>query len=145
LLSYGDGDHNIKIEINTRNQHENMPEYYEVKEYIGISMLIAKKEYLFASKLIALTSRSTTAMRDIYDIHFFAKNNWQLDREILQKKSGETPKKHLAKCIDLIEKTKNNQILQELGELLTPKEKLWTKNNLKTDTTFLLKNYMSVL
>ena len=74
LLSYGDDDHNIKVEINVRKLVENIKNHYELKEYLGISMFVAKKDYLFASKLSALTLRNETAMRDIYDIHYFAKS-----------------------------------------------------------------------
>ena len=46
ILSYGDDDHNIKIEISLRKFVENMNESYEIKEYLGISMFAAKKDYL---------------------------------------------------------------------------------------------------
>lgn len=144
LLSYGEADCNIKIEINIRNQEKNIEAYFELKKYLGISMLVAKKTYLFTCKLIALTSRRNIAMRDIYDIYFFAKNNWEIDTEVLQTRTGKKLKEHLADCITLVEKIKNNQILQGLGELLSPQEKLWVKNHLKNDTIFMLKNYMSV-
>jgi len=145
LLSYGDADHNIKVEINIRDQDKDIRDHFEVKEYLGISMLVAQKEYLFACKLIALTSRRETAMRDIYDIHFFAKNNWSIDTEILENRTGKKIKEYFAECIKFIEKVKSNQILQGLGELLSPAEKIWVKNHLKDDTIFMLKNYMSVL
>lgn len=144
LLSYGDADHNIKVEINIRNQDENIREHFAVKEYLGISMLVATKEYLFASKLAALTARREPAMRDIYDIHFFAKNNWNIDAEILESRTGKKIKEYLAECIVFVEKIKTNQILQGLGELLSPQEKLWVKNHLKDDTIFMLKNYISI-
>src|SRR3989338_9367606 len=60
LLSYGDADHNIKVEVNVRILIPDIREHYEVKEYLGISMLSGKKDYLFASKLAALTTRSET-------------------------------------------------------------------------------------
>ncbi|MFA5755457.1 MAG: nucleotidyl transferase AbiEii/AbiGii toxin family protein, partial [Candidatus Paceibacterota bacterium] len=70
LLSYDEKDFNIKIEINTRKLVENIKDRYELKKYLGISMMVAKKEYLFAGKISALTMRSKTAMRDIYDINY---------------------------------------------------------------------------
>lgn len=146
LLSYGDDDHNIKVEINTRKLVENIQDHYEIKEYLGISMFVAKKDYLFGSKLSALTLRNETAMRDIYDIHFFAKNNWDINAEAIKERTGKTVKEYLADCIAFIEKVKDNQILQGLGELVSgEKEKAWIKNNLKADSIFMLKNYMSVL
>ena len=61
---------------------------FQLKEYLGISMLVANKDYLFASKLLALTSRKEVAMRDIYDIHYFSKNNWGVDDEVIKEKTG---------------------------------------------------------
>jgi len=145
LLSYGDSDHNIKVEINVRKLIENIKDYYEMKEYLGISMLVAKKDYLFASKLVALISRNETAMRDIYDIHYFAKNNWDINAEVIEK-NGKSVKECLNDCLVFIEKVKDNQIMQGLGEVIRDeKEKIWIKNHLKDETIFMLKNYLSVL
>jgi len=146
ILSYGDADHNIKVEVNIRKLAENIQDHYEAKNYLGILMSVAKKDYLFASKLSALTSRNEIAMRDIYDIHYFAKNNWDINKEIIKERTGKNVEEHLADCISYIEKVRDSQILQRLGELIpTEKEKDWVRNHLKTDTIFLLKNYISVL
>lgn len=146
LLSYGDDDHNIKVEINVRKLVENIQDHYELREYLGISMFVAKKDYMFAIKLSALTLRNETAMRDIYDIHFFGKNNWDINAEVVKERTGKTIKEYLTDCVAFIEKVKDNQILQGLGELVgSEKEKSWIKNNLKADSIFLLKNYISVL
>ena len=145
LLSYGDVDHNIKVEINTRELVPNIKEYYELKEYLGISMFVAKKDYLFAGKLSALTLRSETTMRDVYDIYYFAKNNWDINSGIIKDRIGKSTKEYLIDCIAKIERVKDSQVLQGLGELLNEEEKLWAKKNLKAETIFMLKNYMSVL
>jgi predicted nucleotidyltransferase component of viral defense system len=144
LLSYGDADHNIKVEINTRMLMPNLKEHYEPKDYLGIPMLVGKKDYLFASKLSALTLRSETAMRDIYDVWFFAKNNWDINADVVKARTKKNLKDHLSDCIAIIEQVKDNQILQGLGELLSEKEKEWVKNNLRKEVVFLLKNYQSV-
>lgn len=146
LLSYGDDDHNIKVEINVRKLVDNIQDHYEMKEYLGISMFVAKKDYLFASKLSALTLRNETAMRDIYDIHYFAKSNWDINAEVIKERTEKTTKEYLSDCIAFIEKVKDNQIMQGLGELIdSEKEKAWVRNHLKADTIFMLKNYMSVI
>ncbi|TSC94048.1 MAG: Uncharacterized protein Athens101428_441 [Candidatus Berkelbacteria bacterium Athens1014_28] len=145
LLSYGDADHNIKIEINIRELISNLKEHYELKEYLGISMLVAKRGYLFGSKVATLTLRSETATRDIYDIHYFAKNNWDIDAEVVQDLTGKNLKEQLTDCIALIEKINDNQIMHGLGELILAKEKSWVKNQMKADTIFMLKNYLSLL
>jgi len=146
LLSYGGEDQNIKVEINVREPIEGPRNHYELKEYLGISMFVAKKDYLFASKLSALTLRNETATRDIYDIHYFAKNNWDIDSEVIKERTGKTTKEYLADCIAFIEKVKGNQILQGLGELInSEKEKAWIRNHLKADSIFMLKNYISAI
>lgn len=145
LLSYGDDDHNVKIEISTRESAFDIRTCYELKEYLGISMLAAEKDCLFAGKLAALTLRRELAMRDVYDIYFFAKNSWDINSAIIQERTGKNTKDYLPDCIAAIEKIKDNYILQGLGELISEKEKVWVKQNLKNEAIFMLKNYMSVL
>jgi predicted nucleotidyltransferase component of viral defense system len=146
LLSYGDDDHNIKIEINVRKLVKNIKDHYEIKDYLGISMFIAKKDYLFASKLSALTLRNEAAMRDIFDINYFAKSNWDINTEVIKERTGKTIKEYLADCVTFIEKVEDKQMLQGLGELIdSEKEKAWVRTHLKTDSIFMLKNYMSVI
>lgn len=146
LLSYGDTDHNIKIEINTRASVLNIRNHFEMKEYLGISMLVGKKDYLFASKLAALTDRKTLAMRDIYDIRFFAKNKWDINAEVIQVRTSKTLKEHLADGVSVIEAVKDSEVLRGLSELLPDvKEKVWVKTHLRTEAIFLLKNYMMAL
>lgn len=145
LLSYSDTDHNIKIEINTRDLLPKMNEKYELKEYLGISLFVARKEYLFAGKLAALGLRSLVAMRDVYDVHFFAKNRWDIDREALKIITSKDIASHLANCITIVENIGDNEILRGLGELLNAKEKSWVKTHLRKETVFLLKNYQAVL
>lgn len=142
----GDEDHNIKVEVNTRMLVSNMREQYEMKEYLGISMFVAKKEYLFSGKLTALTNRRLPAMRDIYDTWFFAKNNWDINAEVVKARTGKSIKEHAADCISVIEAVKDNEIPRGLAELLPgEKEKEWVKIHLRQETIFLLKNYSSVL
>ena len=146
MLSYGDEDHNVKVEINVRKLAENMKDLYEMKEYLGISMLVARKDYLFAGKLSALTLRTETAMRDIFDIQYFAKNYWDINAEIIKNFTGKTVKEYLPVCIAFVEKARDSQMLQGLGELIdSEKQKDWVRNHLKADALFMLKNYQSVL
>lgn len=144
LLSYGAADRNIKVEVSIRTDILDIQEHFELKEYLGISMPAAKKDYLFAGKLAALALRSQTAMRDIYDIWYFAKNNWDINAEVLNARTGKNIKEHLADCVKIIERVKDGQILQGLGELLSEKEKARAKKHLREEVAFLLKNYGSV-
>ena len=145
LLSYGEADLNIKIEINTRKTIEDIKSRYELKEYLGISMLVAKKEYLFAGKIAALSKRKKTAMRDVYDIYYFTRLSWDIDNEAVEAITGEKTKKQLADCLNIVENIKSNEVMAGLGELVNEKEKDWIRNYLIKETVFLLKSYIHIL
>lgn len=134
-LSYSDADHNIKVEINRRN----FGSRYEVTNYFGISMKVMIKEDMFANKLVALYERVERANRDIFDIWFFLQNNWSINKELVEKRTGLTFKEFVAKCLEKLEKVSNRAILSGMGELLEVRQKDWVKTKLKTETIFLLK------
>lgn len=135
LLSYADGEHNIKIEINKRNFNSD----YEIKSHLGISMLVMRKQDMFAHKLVAMTERGKSASRDIFDVWFFLKNNWEINKEIVEKRTKMKFKDYLNKCLKFIQQYPERGILSGMGELLDEKQKVWAKTNLKNDVLFLLK------
>jgi len=135
LLSYLEQGYNIKIEINKRD----FGSKYEIKNYLGISMLVMKKEDMFAHKLVAMIERGRTANRDIFDVWFFLEKNWEINKKIVEKRTGMKFKDYLKKFIKLIEKLPDQGILSGMGELLDEKQKVWIKKNLKKDTIFLLR------
>ncbi len=145
LLSYGSEDHNIKVEISTRTTLPDLRDKFEVKDYLGIPLLAARKEYLFATKLAALTLRSETAMRDVFDIHFFATQQWDIDKEVVKKLSGLSFGEHIGHCIEVVSTIDNTYIGNGLGELLSERDKIWVNKNLKSETLFLLKNYQQAM
>jgi len=145
LLSYGEEDHNIKVEINTRNAGTDLRALYENQQYLGIPLLVGKRDFLFSSKLFALLGRSRVAMRDVFDIHYFAKNTWSIHEGYVREKTGQSLHTYLGLCIDFIEKIPDNAVLTELGELVEEKQKSWIKTSLKKETIFLLKSYQSTL
>lgn len=135
LLSYNEETQNIKIEVN----HRIFDSRYEIKTYLGISMLVMVKEDMFAHKLMAMYERLGKTNRDIYDVWFFLKNNWPINKEIVEKRAGTDFKDFLKRCVSSLEKMSNQNILSGMGELLDEKQKVWVKENLKKDTLFLLK------
>ena len=135
LLSYSDEFQNIKIEINKRNFNSQ----YEVKNYLGISMLVMRREDMFAHKLVAMIERKKMANRDVFDIHFFLENNWEINKEIVEKRTEMKFANYLKKCIEFVENVSNRNILSGMGELIDEKQKDWVKSKLKKDTVFLLK------
>lgn len=135
ILSYSEEAQNIKVEINRRS----FGSRYELKNYLGISMLAMIKEDMFAHKLVAMLERKETANRDIFDIWFFLKNNWEINKEIVEKRTKMKFKDYLKKCIEFVDELSDRNILAGMGELLDEKTKAWAKENLKKDVLFLLK------
>ena len=134
-LSYKVGEHQIKVEINTRETGAR----YEMKSYLGIPMLVAIKESMFAGKLVAMTQRKEFVSRDLYDAHFFLAQMWDIDANVLISYQIKSLKAYLETCIAFIENIPDNVLLAGLGELIDEKEKIFVKNKLKDDTIFLLK------
>lgn len=135
ILSYDPKAQNVKIEVNRRE----FDSRYELKTLLGISMLVMIREDMFANKLMAMYERIGKTSRDIFDIYFFAKNNWPINRDIVEQRAKISFKEVLAKSIELLEKMDNRHILDGLGEFLTESQKDWARAKLRTETIFLLK------
>ena len=135
IISYDTVSQNIKIEINKRN----FGSKFEIKNLLGISMLVMVSEDMFANKLMAMYERIGKTSRDVYDVWFFLKNNWPINKKLVEDRSKISFKETLFKCIDLLEKMDNRHILDGLGELLDEAQKDWVRAKLKSDTIFLLK------
>lgn len=135
LVSYKDKSQNIKIEINRRMFNSK----YELKSYLGISMLVMVREDMFAHKLVAMYERIGKTNRDIYDARFFLKNNWPINKKIVEDRTDMAFDQFLRKSIAELEKIENVNILSGIGELLDEKQKDWVKKNLKNEVIFLLK------
>ena len=102
IISYEDGAQSIKIEVSRRTFNSE----YETKTYLGISMLVMKRGDMFAHKLMAMYERIGRTSRDIYDIWFFLKNNWAINRKIVEERSGKPFKEVIGECIKKLEKLK---------------------------------------
>jgi predicted nucleotidyltransferase component of viral defense system len=135
VISYDEKSQNIKVEINRRV----FGSRYELKNYLGISVLLMIKEDMFAHKLVAVLERTKTANRDVYDIWHFLKNRWPINKEIIERRTGMNFKEYLGKCIAFVESFSDRNILSGMGELLDEKQKAWAKTHLRKETAFLLK------
>lgn len=70
---------------------------------------------------------------------FFLKNDWGINKKLVEEKIGLSFKKIVKKNIEKVNKIKKNQLLQGLGELLEEKQKSWVRENLQKETIFYLK------
>lgn len=135
VISYDPKAQNVKVEVNRRQ----FGSKYEMKTLLGISMLVMVPEDMFAHKLMAMLERIGKTSRDIFDVQYFAKNNWPINHKIVEERSGMPFKQALEKCIEILEKMNNKHILDGLGELLTDSQKDSARAKLKADTIFILK------
>lgn len=135
MLSYEAKAHNIKVEINRRQ----FGSRFELKNYLGVPMLVMVKEDMFAHKLMALYERIGKTSRDIYDVWYFLSNRFPINTEIVEKRSGMSFNQLVLSCIEKLEKLSNRHILDGTGELLTGSQKDWAKAKLKEETISLLK------
>lgn len=134
VLSYDDKSANIKIEVNRRV----FGSRYELKTYLGVAMQVMIREDMLAHKLMAMHERIGKTSRDVYDVWFFLKNHWPINKEIVEKRAGIPYSKVLQTSIAQIGKLPDRNILRGLGELLTERQKEWARTKLKQDVIFLL-------
>lgn len=135
IISHDTKSQNIKVEVNRRQ----FGSKYDLKTLLGISMLVMVREDMFAHKLMAMHERVGKTSRDIYDAWFFLKNNWPINKEIVEQRSSKTFKEILQITAEQLEKMDNKHILDGLGDFLTEPQKDWARAKLKTETIFLLK------
>lgn len=138
VLSYDDKDinaQNVKVEINRRE----FGSKYAVESFLGISMLVMVKEDMVAHKLCAMYERIGKTNRDIFDVQFFLSHDWPVNKKIVEDRMGVSYAEFLKKCINVMEKFDDNNILSGMGELLTEKQKSWAKAKLKSEALFSLR------
>ena len=138
VLSYDDKDinaQNVKVEINRRE----FGSKYSVESFLGISMQVMVKEDMAAHKLCAMYERIGKTNRDIFDVQFFLSHDWPVNKKIVEDRMGVSYADFLKKCIDVMEKFDDNNILSGMGELLTEKQKSWAKAKLKSEALFSLR------
>ncbi len=138
LLSYKKGERMIKIEISKRP----VKSVYEVKNYLGIHILVMKKEDMIAGKMSAFLTRKKFAARDLFDLWFFLKEEWSINENILKEKAQLSLKKAIKISIEKTKGIKSEQLLNGLGDFLDEKQKYWVKNKLKEELIFLLNLYL---
>lgn len=139
LLHYQKGERALKIEISKRSSRS----AYEPKSYLGIPMLVMKQEDITAGKLSALITRKEFASRDMFDLEFFLRNNWPINKEVVKEKTDLSLQEALSKVLKMVENVNKEQLLAGLGELLTDnKQKGWVKDKLKDELLFRLKLYL---
>jgi predicted nucleotidyltransferase component of viral defense system len=135
VVSYAPAAQKIKVEVNRRN----FGSRYELKTLLGISMLVMTPADMYAHKLMAMHERVGKTSRDVFDVHFFEKSGWDINKTIVEQRSGLPFREALVRCVEQLDRMDNKHILDGLGELLTEPQKDWARSKLKEETIFLLK------
>jgi len=135
LLSYAKESHNIKIEISKRKYPNDR---FELKQYLGVPLLVMEKPVMAAHKLVAITDRSQMMNRDLFDAHFFLKNEWPIDAATVEYRTQKKLPEYLKHLLKMLRKNPPKHLLDGIGELIDEKQKLWVKNHLLEELLFLL-------
>ncbi|MBI5123630.1 nucleotidyl transferase AbiEii/AbiGii toxin family protein [Candidatus Roizmanbacteria bacterium] len=135
LLSYQKGERTLKVEVSKRPSKSK----FEPKNFLGIPMLVMLKNDMATGKLLALITRKKLATRDLFDLWFFLKNNWQINNKLIKDTVDFTVMKALKEAENKVKSVKKTSLLAGLGDLLDNKQKSWVKNHLQNELLFLLK------
>jgi predicted nucleotidyltransferase component of viral defense system len=140
-LSYELRAMNIKIELNKRIRNNNC---YWVTNIYGVDCKTMDPQSLATNKLVALYERM--ANRDLYDTWFFRHHGRAYNEQLIIERTWCTQKELIEKLIIMIpEHYRSNNILFQLGEVLTDKQKNRVKNHLVDSALQLFHFYLSWL
>ena len=111
-----------------------------MKSFVGISMQVMVREDMVAHKLCAMFEGIGKTNRDIFDAQFFLSHDWPVNKKIVEDRMGVSYAEFLKKCVDIMEKLDDSNVLSGMGELLlTEKQKAWVKTKLKSEALFSLR------
>ncbi len=137
VLDYGVNERKLKVEITNRLFDNN----YEIKNLLGLNILVMVQEDMFAHKLCALLDRESITNRDIFDCWFFMQKQTPINKNIVEFRMDMPFVDYVQKCIEKIESMSGKSLLQGMGELMDNKMKTFVRNKLRTEVIGLLKFY----
>lgn len=143
-INYEKGEHNIKVEISTRDNSHN---HYDNCSFYGVSIKILNIRDMIAHKMIAFTERPSIANRDLFDMHFFLGMQYaaSINYEIIKLRTGKTPLEFYKFLLDLVSKINSKKILEGLGEVLSDPQKNWAKARLLIELKGLIQRQMDLI
>ena len=110
LVDYGFSERKLKVEVSRRKTEAD----FEVKNYLGISMLVMNKTAMVACKLVALVERNKFASRDVFDINYFLKNDFDIDRKLVKKRTNKDFKEVVRLALKKVSQMKSNEVGEKL-------------------------------
>jgi predicted nucleotidyltransferase component of viral defense system len=137
VLDYGYGERKLKVEISNRS----FDDHYEIKDLLGISMLVMAPQDMLAHKLCALLDRRTITNRDIFNAWFLMQKQIPVNTAIIDSRMKMDYVDYLQKCIGQLEGMSDKGLLQGIGELRDEETKNFVRTQLRTETIRLMKFY----
>ncbi|GHV69022.1 hypothetical protein FACS1894199_17140 [Bacteroidia bacterium] len=137
VLDYGIGERKLKVEISNR-LYDN---HYEVKNFIGINMLVMTQADMFAHKLCALLDRNELTNRDIFDCWFFMERRTPVNKTLVEIRMNKLFSDYLQDCINKLNAVSDKRLLNGIGDLIDDKMKTFIRTKLRTEAVTLLKFY----
>lgn len=117
----------VKLEINDNFSPLNRWETVNLNE-LNLTALTQTRSTMVANKLYAAGNRyrqhRTIAGRDFYDLHFFLTQGYDLDKAIVEERTGKPFGQYIGELIRLIEKRVTDTILYEDINPLLPAQDL---------------------
>ncbi|HPC34160.1 MAG TPA: nucleotidyl transferase AbiEii/AbiGii toxin family protein [Candidatus Absconditabacterales bacterium] len=139
LLSYGEHQKNIKLEV---NKNKIIYDTYTPINLFGTNVLAMTKDAIFANKLLALSNRYKN--RDLFDVHFFFKEGFPINEKIIKAKANKTLKTFLLELKNQIPKNySETTILAEIGDLISEKQKYFMKHQIVSEVIGYIDFYLA--
>lgn len=136
LLDYGENEMNIKLEINKRTRKN---DHFSFLSLFGKQILCMEKNDILTNKLVALQERKRTVSRDLFDVHYFMTQGFQINEMLLLERTDKKTDQYLSEVRKFIVKHFNSMnLLAGLGEVIDEKQKSWVKKSLIEETLELI-------
>ncbi len=99
VLDYGAGERKLKVEISNR-EFDNQ---YEIKNFLGIKIMVMAEADMFAHKVCALLDRNALTNRDIFDSWFFMQRQTPINTQLVEVRMQMPFADYIQNCIDKLE------------------------------------------
>lgn len=144
LVSYKSGEHNIKLEISTRDTSLN---HYNNQSFYGVTLKAIDIKDMIAHKMVAFTERPGVANRDLFDIHYLlgTEHASQINYDIIKNRTNKGPLDFYNFLNDKISEINPKNILDGLGEVLTDPQKDWVKAKLLIELKGLIQRQIDLI
>ncbi|MDR3287607.1 MAG: nucleotidyl transferase AbiEii/AbiGii toxin family protein [Prevotellaceae bacterium] len=136
-LSYGVEGKRTKVEI-SKQESDN---HYEIKNLLGINMLVMTIDDMFAHKLCDLSESGTAFNRNVFDSWFLMSKKAPINNLIVQSRTKMYLNDYLRKCVNKLQSMSDFELSENLENLVGTRTKNFIDTKLLTETVNLFNFY----